>query len=284
MPGAKVFLPSPTWGNHKNIFADAGVEWAEYRYYDSKTVGLDLEGMLEDLRAAPEGSVVILHGCAHNPTGVDPTRDEWVAIADACEENRLVPFFDVAYQGFASGSLETDAFAVRLFAKRQIEFFCAQSYSKNLGLYAERVGAITAALADPDAAKRVVSQLNRVARAMYSNPPVHGARIAATVINDPVLFERWNEEMREMAGRITTVRGMLYDELVSRNPDKDWSFVTRQIGMFSFTGLSEAQVANMTEKHAVYMTKDGRISLAGLSQEKCAYLANAIDDSFRNVR
>jgi len=283
MPGAKVFLPSPTWGNHKNIFADAGCEWAEYRYYDSKTVGLDLEGMLEDLRAMPQGSVVILHGCAHNPTGVDPTRDEWVTIADVCEKNRLVPFFDVAYQGFASGSLEQDAFAVRLFAKRRIEFFCAQSYSKNLGLYAERVGAITAALADSGAAKRVTSQLNRVARAMYSNPPVHGARIVATVMNDPVLFERWNEEMREMAGRITTVRGMLYDELVSRNPDKDWSFVTRQIGMFSFTGLSEAQVANMTEKHAVYMTKDGRISLAGLSQEKCAYLANAIDDSFRNV-
>ena len=144
LPGAKVFLPSPTWGNHKNIFADAGCEWAEYRYYDSKTVGLDLEGMLEDLRAAPHGSVVILHGCAHNPTGVDPTRDEWVAIADVCSENRLVPFFDVAYQGFASGSLETDAFAVRLFAKRGIEFFCAQSTRRTS--YAERVGAITACL------------------------------------------------------------------------------------------------------------------------------------------
>ena len=283
LPGAKVFLPSPTWGNHKNIFADAGVEWAEYRYYDSKTVGLDLEGMLTDLRAAPEGSVVVLHGCAHNPTGVDPTRDEWAAVADVVEKRRLIPFFDVAYQGFASGSLETDAFAVRLFADRGIEFFCAQSYSKNLGLYAERVGAINAVLADAGAARRTTSQLNRVARAMYSNPPVHGARIAATVINDPVLFERWNEEMREMAGRIVTVRGMLHDELVALNPDKDWSFVTRQIGMFSFTGLSEAQVANMTNKHAVYMTKDGRISLAGLSQEKCAYLANAIDDSFRNV-
>jgi aspartate aminotransferase len=283
MPGAKVFLPSPTWGNHKNIFADAGVEWAEYRYYDATTVGLDLEGMLGDLNAAPEGSVVVLHGCAHNPTGVDPTMDDWTKIADVVERRKLVPFFDVAYQGFASGSLEEDASSVRMFADRGIEFFCAQSYSKNLGLYAERVGAINAVLADADAAKKTLSQLNRIARAMYSNPPVHGARIAATVINDPALFQRWNEEMREMAGRIKTVRGMLYDELVTRNPDKDWSFVTRQIGMFSFTGLNENQVKNMTDKHAVYMTADGRISLAGLSQEKCAYLADAIDDSFRNV-
>lgn len=279
-----MYLPSPTWGNHKNIFADAGVGWDEYSYYDSKTIGLDLEAMLHDLEKAPEGSVVVLHGCAHNPTGVDPTTEDWAKIADACEKNHLIPFFDVAYQGFASGSLEEDASSVRLFAERGIEFFCAQSYSKNLGLYAERVGAINAVLSDSAAATKTLSQLNRIARAMYSNPPVHGARIASTVINDPVLFARWNEEMMEMAGRIKTVRASLYDELVTQNGDKDWSFVTRQIGMFSFTGLNERQVTNMTEKHAIYMTKDGRISLAGLSQAKCAYLATAIDDSFKNAK
>lgn len=283
LPGKAVYLPSPTWGNHKNIFADSGVEWREYAYYDAGTIGLDLEGMLRDVEAAPDGSVFVLHGCAHNPTGVDPTMEEWKAIADAMEKKGHVPFFDVAYQGFASGNLEEDAAAVRLFAERGIEFFCAQSYSKNLGLYGERVGAINAVLADADAAKKTLSQLNRIARAMYSNPPVHGARIASTVIGDAELFARWNEEMGEMAGRIKTVRGMLYDELVKLNPDKDWSFVTRQIGMFSYTGLNPAQVENMTEKHAIYMTKDGRISLAGLSQAKCAYLANAMDDSFRNV-
>ena len=283
MPGAKVFLPSPTWGNHKNIFADAGVEWDEYAYYDAKTIGLDLEGMLEAISSAPEGSIFVLHGCAHNPTGVDPTMEEWEKIADAMARKSHVPFFDVAYQGFASGSLEEDAASVRLFAKKGIEFFCAQSYSKNLGLYAERVGAINAVLADSASAKKTLSQMNRIARAMYSNPPVHGARIAATVIEDPVLFERWNEEMREMAGRIKTVRGMLFDDLTKLNPDKDWSFVTRQIGMFSFTGLSEAQVKRMTDEHAIFMTKDGRVSLAGLSQAKCAYLANAIDDSFKNA-
>ena len=195
----------------------------------------------------------------------------------------MIPFFDVAYQGFASGDLETDAASVRLFAERGIEFFCAQSYSKNLGLYAERIGAINAVLSDSEYATKTLSQLNRIARAMYSNPPVHGARIASTVINDESLFARWNEEMREMAGRIKAVRKTLYGELVALNPDKDWSFVTSQIGMFSFTGLSEKQVLNMTDKHAIYMTKDGRISLAGLSQEMCAYLANAIDDSFKNA-
>ena len=283
LPGTTVYLPSQTWGNHKNIFADSGVEWKEYKYYDAGTIGLDLEGMIADINAAPEGSVFILHGCAHNPTGVDPTMDEWNQIADAIAAKNHIPFFDVAYQGFASGSLTEDAASVRLFAEKGIEFFCAQSYSKNLGLYAERVGAINAVLSDEAAAKKTLSQLNRIARAMYSNPPVHGARIAATVIGDDVLFKRWNEEMMEMAGRIKTVRGMLHNDLVKLNPDKDWSFVTRQIGMFSFTGLNPAQVENMTNKHAIYMTKDGRISLAGLSQAKCEYLANAIDDSFRNV-
>eukprot|EP00740_Mantoniella_antarctica_P012535 CAMPEP_0181376626 /NCGR_PEP_ID=MMETSP1106-20121128/17413_1 /TAXON_ID=81844 /ORGANISM="Mantoniella antarctica, Strain SL-175" /LENGTH=446 /DNA_ID=CAMNT_0023495205 /DNA_START=41 /DNA_END=1381 /DNA_ORIENTATION=+ len=283
LPGTAVYLPSPTWGNHKNIFADSGVEWKEYKYYNPATIGLDLEGMLADINAAPSGSVFILHGCAHNPTGVDPTMEQWHQIADAIQAKGHVPFFDVAYQGFASGNLEEDAASVRLFADRGIEFFCAQSYSKNLGLYAERVGAINAVLNDAASAKTTLSQMNRIARAMYSNPPVHGARIAATVIGDPTLFARWNEEMGEMAGRIKTVRKMLYDDLTKVNPDKDWSFVTRQIGMFSFTGLNPAQVENMTNKHAIYMTKDGRISLAGLSQAKCEYLASAIDDSFKSV-
>ena len=159
MPGAAVYLPNPTWGNHKNIFADAGAEWKEYRYYDKATIGLDLEGMIADLNAAPAGSVICLHGCAHNPTGVDPTKEQWSAIADAVEANELVPFFDVAYQGFASGSLEEDAYAPRLFESRGIEFFCAQSYSKNLGLYAERIGAINAVVNDKETAEKTLSQV-----------------------------------------------------------------------------------------------------------------------------
>ncbi|EIE18335.1 aspartate aminotransferase [Coccomyxa subellipsoidea C-169] len=282
LPGTTAYLSNPTWGNHKNIFADAGVEWKWYRYFDPKTVGLDFEGLMEDIRAAPEGSVIVLHGCAHNPTGVDPTREQWEKIADLVIEKNHLPFFDVAYQGFASGSLDDDAWAPRYFAGRGIELLVAQSYSKNLGLYAERVGAINFVLSDAEAAKRVMSQLKRIARALYSNPPVHGARIASLVVSRPELFQEWNEEMEYMSGRIKDVRQVLHDELAKLNGDKDWSFILRQLGMFSFTGLNPAQVDNMTNKHHIYMTKDGRISLAGLPSSKAAYLAAAIDDSFRN--
>ncbi|KAK9742193.1 hypothetical protein RND81_03G154400 [Saponaria officinalis] len=283
-PGAKVLISSPTWGNHKNIFNDARVPWSEYRYYDPKTVGLDFEGMISDIKEAPEGSFILLHGCAHNPTGIDPTPAQWEKIADVIQEKNHVPFFDVAYQGFASGSLDEDASSVRLFAARGMELLVAQSYSKNLGLYAERIGAINVVCSSSDAATRVKSQLKRLARAMYSNPPIHGARIVANVVGDAEMFGEWKEEMEMMAGRIKSVRQKLYDSLVSKDKSgKDWSYILQQIGMFSFTGLNKAQSDNMTDKWHVYMTKDGRISLAGLSSAKCEYLADAIIDSYYNV-
>ncbi|KAI0511290.1 hypothetical protein KFK09_011915 [Dendrobium nobile] len=283
-PDAKVLISSPSWGNHKNIFNDARVPWAEYRYYDPRTVGLDFEGMLEDIEAAQDGSFILLHGCAHNPTGIDPTPEQWAKIADLIEEKNHIPFFDVAYQGFASGSLDADASSVRTFASRGLELFVAQSYSKNLGLYSERIGAINVVCSSPDAAARVKSQLKRIARPMYSNPPVHGARIVANVVGDPTLFNEWKQEMELMAGRIKNVRQRLFDNLSEKdNNEKDWSFILRQIGMFSYTGLNKAQSDNMTDKWHVYMTKDGRISLAGLSLAKCEYLAEAIIDSFYKV-
>ncbi|KAG6740295.1 hypothetical protein NC652_039135 [Populus alba x Populus x berolinensis] len=283
-PGAQVLISSPTWGNHKNIFNDARVPWSEYRYYDPKTVGLDFEGMISDIKAAPEGSFVLLHGCAHNPTGIDPTPEQWEKIADVIQEKNHIPFFDVAYQGFASGSLDADASSVRLFAARGMELLVAQSYSKNLGLYAERIGAINVVCSSADAAARVKSQLKRIARPMYSNPPVHGARIVANVVGDPALFNEWKAEMEMMAGRIKNVRQKLFDSLSAKDTSgKDWSFILKQIGMFSFTGLNKAQSDNMTNKWHVYMTKDGRISLAGLSLAKCEYLADAIIDSYHNV-
>ncbi|KAK8463396.1 hypothetical protein SEVIR_1G359000v4 [Setaria viridis] len=283
-PEAKVLISSPTWGNHKNIFNDARVPWSEYRYYDPKTVGLDFEGMIADIEAAPEGSFVLLHGCAHNPTGIDPTPEQWEKIADVIQEKKHMPFFDVAYQGFASGSLDEDAFSVRLFVKRGMEVFVAQSYSKNLGLYSERIGAINVVCSAPGVADRVKSQLKRLARPMYSNPPIHGARIVANVVGDPTMFGEWKQEMEQMAGRIKNVRQKLYDSLSAKDKSgKDWSFILRQIGMFSYTGLNKAQSDNMTDKWHVYMTKDGRISLAGLSLAKCDYLADAIIDSFHNV-
>ncbi|KAL9264902.1 Aspartate aminotransferase, chloroplastic-like protein [Drosera capensis] len=283
-PGSKVLISSPTWGNHKNIFNDAGVPWSEYRYYDPKTVGLDFEGMIADIKAAPEGSFILLHGCAHNPTGIDPTPEQWEIIADVIQEKNHIPFFDVAYQGFASGNLDADASSVRLFAARGLELIVAQSYSKNLGLYAERIGAINVLCSSSDTAARVKSQLKRIARPMYSNPPVHGARIVVNVVGNPNLFNEWKEEMEMMAGRIKSVRQKLHDSLTANDKSgKDWSFILKQIGMFSYTGLSKTQSDSMTNKWHVYMTKDGRISLAGLSAAKCEYLADAIIDSFYNV-
>ncbi|WOK92142.1 aspartate aminotransferase, chloroplastic [Canna indica] len=283
-PDSKVLISSPTWGNHKNIFNDARVPWSEYRYFDPRTVGLDFEGMIADIKAAPDGSFVLLHGCAHNPTGIDPTPEQWEKIADVIQEKNHIPFFDVAYQGFASGSLDEDASSVRLFVKRGLELLVAQSYSKNLGLYAERIGAINVVCSSSDTAARVKSQLKRLARPMYSNPPVHGARVVANVVGDPNLFDEWKQEMELMAGRIKNVRQRLYENLSQKDKSgKDWSFVLKQIGMFSYTGLNKAQSDNMTDKWHIYMTKDGRISLAGLSLSKCEYLADAIIDSFHNV-
>ncbi|KAK9947173.1 hypothetical protein M0R45_012607 [Rubus argutus] len=291
-PGAKALISSPTWGNHKNIFNDARVPWSEYRYYDPKTVGLDFEGMISDIKTcfvfhelySPEGSFVLLHGCAHNPTGIDPTPQQWEKIADVIQEKNHIPFFDVAYQGFASGSLDADAAAVRLFVARGMELLVAQSYSKNLGLYAERIGAINVVLTSSDTAARVKSQLKRLARPMYSNPPIHGAKIVANIVGDPTLFSEWKAEMEMMAGRIKNVRQKLYDSLCAEDKSrKDWSFILKQIGMFSFTGLNKTQTENMTNKWHVFMTKDGRISLAGLNLAKCEYLSNAIIDSYHNV-
>jgi aspartate aminotransferase len=282
MKGTTVYISNPTWGNHRNIFGDEGVDWKYYRYFDPDTVGLDFAGMLEDLQAAPDGSIVLLHGCAHNPTGIDPTPQQWQQIADLCKAKSHMPFFDVAYQGFATGDLDKDAFAPRLFADAGLEIMVAQSYSKNLGLYGERVGALNVVLNDADAARRVLSQLKRLARALWSNPPTHGARIAAEVVGDADMFELWKQEMANMAGRIAGVRSELQAALEKRCPEKDWSFVTQQIGMFSFTGMTPVQVDNMTNKHSVFMTRDGRISLAGLSSSKVDYLADAIVDSVRN--
>lgn len=282
LPGATVYISNPTWPNHKNIFTLAGVKWDTYRYFNPETVALDFEGMIEDIKAAPEGSVILLHGCAHNPTGIDPTKEQWTAIADAIEAKNHVAFFDVAYQGFATGSLDEDAYAPRYFLSRKMEFLVAQSYSKNLGLYGERVGAINIVTASKDAATRVLSQLKRLARAIWSSPPTHGARIVAEVVGDDGMFNEWRGEMEMMSGRIKDVRKVLYDNLVRLNPDKDWSFVLNQIGMFTYTGMSPAQVSNMTKQFRIYMTADGRISLAGLPKAKCEYLAKAMDDSVGN--
>ncbi|KAK9455688.1 pyridoxal phosphate-dependent transferase [Dipodascopsis uninucleata] len=278
-----VYLPSPTWPNHKQIFGNVGFEVREYPYFDKKTLGLDLNGMLDTLSKAPSGAVVLLHACAHNPTGVDPTAEQWQKIADVMESGKLFPFFDCAYQGFASGDLDRDASAVRSFIARGLELLVCQSFAKNFGLYGERAGALHIISSSAEVAKAVKSQLSVLQRSEISNPPAYGARIVARVLNDPELFAEWERDLKSMANRIIDMRTALYDKLVNvyKTPGT-WNHITDQIGMFSFTGLTPDQVAKITKEYHVYMTSNGRISMAGLNSSNIDYFAHAIDAVVRS--
>ncbi|KYB27212.1 aspartate aminotransferase, cytoplasmic isoform X1 [Tribolium castaneum] len=282
--GYKTFYVSiPTWENHKLVFTNAGFnDIKEYRYWSSESRGLDLKGFLEDLNKAPENSVIILHSCAHNPTGCDPTQEQWAQIADVMEKRKLFPFFDSAYQGFASGDLEKDAWTVRYFVSRGFELLCAQSFAKNFGLYNERVGNLTFVTKTTDVIPKVKSQVTLLVRGMYSNPPSHGARIVAHVLSDPKLFEQWKGCIRTMATRIIEMRKALRAALEKLNTPGDWSHITAQIGMFSYTGLTEKQSLHMVEKHHIYMLKSGRISMCGVTPGNVDYVAKAIYETVTN--
>lgn len=271
-----IYIPQPTWGNHIKIFALSGLAVKTYRYYDPSTRGLNFQGLLEDLGSAPRGAIVLLHACAHNPTGVDPTNEQWEHIRQLIRSKSLLPFFDSAYQGFASGNLDADAQPVRMFAADGGEFLIAQSYAKNMGLYGERVGALSIVCKSADVAKRVESQLKLVIRPMYSNPPIHGASIVATILRDRDLYNEWTIELKAMADRIISMRQQLFDALSAKGTPGDWSHIIKQIGMFTFTGLNSDQVAFMTKEFHIYMTSDGRISMAGLSTRTVPHLADAI--------
>lgn len=271
-----IYIPQPTWGNHPKVFTLAGLSVKSYRYYDPTTRGLNFEGLLADLSAAPPGAIVLLHACAHNPTGVDPTLDQWEQIRLLMRSKGLLPFFDSAYQGFASGNLDADAQSVRMFVADGGECLMAQSYAKNMGLYGERVGALSIVCKSADVATRVESQLKLVIRPMYSNPPIHGASIVATILKDRELYHEWTIELKAMADRIINMRQLLFDALRARGTPGDWSHIIKQIGMFTFTGLNTEQVTFMTKEYHIYMTSDGRISMAGLSSKTVPHLADAI--------
>ncbi|KAK5083295.1 Aspartate aminotransferase, cytoplasmic [Exophiala xenobiotica] len=281
-----VYLSSPTWANHNQIFSNVGVNIKSYPYFDKKTKMLDFDGMLSTIKSAPTGSVILLHPCAHNPTGVDPTKEQWQQIAKVMKEKDLFPFLDCAYQGFATGSLSQDNYAIRHFIEQGFELCVCQSFAKNFGLYGQRAGAFHWVVAPgsdgADAVKRIASQLAILQRSEISNPPAYGARIASKVLNDPELFAQWEDDLRTMSGRIIEMRKALKSELDKLETPGTWDHVTSQIGMFSFTGLSEAQVKQMQEKHHVYMTKNGRISMAGLNTNNVQYFAKAVDDVVRN--
>lgn len=276
--GRLVYLPTPTWGNHQAIFRDARLEVRNYRYFDKATNGLDLKGMLEDIRGAPKGSIILLHACAHNPTGVDPTMEEWKTIEEAIRAAGHFVFFDMAYQGFASGDPDKDAWAVRHFIQAGHNPVVAQSFAKNMGLYGERAGIVSIFCRDTEERVRVESQLKIVIRPMYSSPPIHGARLVATVLGDAQLRGLWLGEVKKMADRIQAMRLALRQELEALGSKVSWNHITDQIGMFCYTGLKPEQVERMTKEYHVYLTKDGRISIAGINSANVKYLAQAIHE------
>jgi len=277
LPNRTVYLPDPTWANHKQVCADSGLNHGTYTYYDTKTRGLNFEGFIHSLESLAPGSIVLLHAVAHNPTGVDPTLEQWQAVAKVVTEKKLVTFFDLAYQGFASGDLDKDAAAIRLWSDLGLEFFVAQSYAKNFGLYGERAGCVHVLLKDGQFKKAVSDQLGLIVRAMYSNPPGFGAYIVKTVINDPELYKQWKADLVTMSSRLFAVRKQLYDALVALNTPGDWSHIVKQIGMFTYTGLTASQVESIIKNHHVFMLNSGRISLAGLNQSNIEYVAKAIN-------
>lgn len=276
-PGNKtIYLPKPSWGNHTPIFKFSGMNVAGYTYYDPSTCGLNFAGAMEDISAIPEGSVILLHACAHNPTGVDPTPEQWKELSAIVKAKKLLPFFDMAYQGFASGDVDRDAQSLRQFIDDGHNVVLAQSFAKNMGLYGERAGAFTVVCQDKEEAARVESQMKIIVRPLYSNPPRHGARIAAEVMTDKDLRAEWLQDVKGMADRIITMRTQLKEGLAKNGSTRNWQHITDQIGMFCFTGMTPSQVEAITKDFSVYLTKDGRISMAGISSKNVEYLAEAM--------
>ncbi|KIK08729.1 hypothetical protein K443DRAFT_672252 [Laccaria amethystina LaAM-08-1] len=278
----RIYLSNPTWANHHAIFKNVGIEPVEYPYYDPKTIGLDFEGFIDSLRAAPERSAFLLHACAHNPTGVDPTEEQWKVIAQVILEKKHYAFFDCAYQGFASGDLDKDAWAVRYFVELGVPLLVCQSFAKNAGLYGERVGALHIVSANPDTATRVKSQLSVLQRSEISNPPSHGARLVSLILNDAGLFEEWKRDIRTMAERIIAMRHELHRLLTQElKTPGNWDHIVKQIGMFSFTGINTEQSKALVEQAHIYLTANGRISMAGLNSHNIRYFAENLDKVVR---
>ncbi|MCO7507342.1 MULTISPECIES: amino acid aminotransferase [Pseudomonas] len=274
-PNATVAISDPSWENHRALFETAGFPVKNYRYYDAATHDVNRAGMLEDLNALPAGSIVVLHACCHNPTGVDLTPADWNNVLEVVKAKGHIPFLDMAYQGFGQGIAE-DAAAVRLFAESGLDFFVSSSFSKSFSLYGERVGALSIVTESKEEATRVLSQVKRVIRTNYSNPPTHGATIVATVLNSPELRAMWEAELAEMRQRIHGMRKQMVELLAQYGAQQDFSFVGRQCGMFSYSGLTVEQVARLKDEHAIYALDTGRICVASLNQNNIHVVTKAI--------
>lgn len=272
---ATVYISDPSWENHRALFEAAGFPVDTYPYYDAETRGVNFEGMKAKLLAMTPGSVVILHACCHNPTGADLSDAQWDEVVEACRERGLVPFLDMAYQGFADG-IDADAVAVRAFSASGLQFFVSSSFSKSFSLYGERVGALSIITADKEEAGRVLSQLKRVIRTNYSNPPIHGGAVVAAVLGSGELRQMWEDELAGMRDRIRAMRSSLVEKLAAKGVNQDFSFVVKQRGMFSYTGLTSAQVDVLRNEFGIYAVGTGRICLAALNSNNIDAVADAI--------
>ena len=274
-PGSQVYISDPSWENHRALFESAGFAVNTHRYYDAATRGVDFAGMLADLQAMPAASIVLLHACCHNPTGADLTAAQWDQIIGVVRERALVPFLDMAYQGFGSGIAE-DGAVVAKFAAAGGPLLISNSFSKSFSLYGERVGALSVVGESAEEAARLLSQLKRVVRTNYSNPPVHGGKVVATVLTTPELRQLWEEELAGMRVRIKEMRNTFVEKLKEKAPGHDFEFVREQVGMFSYSGLTKAQVERLRTEHSIYAVDTGRICVAALNSKNIDLVIDAI--------
>ena len=275
LPQAKVLISDPSWENHRAIFQNAGFEVGTYRYYDAAQRGIDFEGLLADLQAAAEGTIVVLHACCHNPTGYDLTPEQWDRVVQAVQARKLTPFLDMAYQGFSQGLAE-DGAVVGKFVQSGLTFLVSTSFSKSFSLYGERVGALSVVAANKDEAARVLSQLKIAIRTNYSNPPTHGAAVVAYVLGKPELRALWEQELAQMRTRIKAMRQKLVDGLKAAGVQQDLSYITTQVGMFSYSGLSKAQMERLRNEFGVYGVDSGRICVAALNENNIGHVCESI--------
>ena len=274
-PNSEVWISDPSWQNHYALFDYAGFKIHSYPYYDEATHGVNFKGMVDTFSSLPAGSIVLLHACCHNPTGADLTDEQWDQIIDIVKSNQLIPFLDMAYQGFSEG-INEDGRIVRRFAETYAPVFVSNSFSKSFSLYGERVGAFSLVASNADESARILSQLKRVIRTNYSNPPIYGAKIVSTVLSNPSLHKMWENELASMRNRIHLMRHQLANKLTAKKPDLDFSFITRQAGMFSYSGLTPEQVRRLKNEFSIYIVETGRICIAALNSHNIDYVVDAI--------
>ena len=274
-PASEVWVSSPTWDNHRSMFEGAGFKVHDYPYYDASTGGVNFAAMLDTLKSLPAKSIVLLHPCCHNPTGVDLNQEQWLQVIAVAKANQLIPFMDIAYQGFGDG-LDEDAFAIRAMTEAGVSFLLSNSFSKNLSLYGERCGGLSVICQNAEEANRVLGQMKFTVRRNYSSPPTHGGQVTAAVMNTAELRTIWEGEVAEMRVRIKAMRQKLFEVLTAKVPGRDFSYFVKQRGMFSYTGLTPEQVDRLREEFAVYLVRSGRMCVAGLNTRNVEFVADAM--------